>query len=105
MSNIGFRIFPPNRAPKDLVELYRDVPSPNVSDNMSRINGVCAEIRPMHGSTQGASGSGSNPSGFPTVGTIRSSTLSHRVWNTNITSTSLLYPDVSQPASLPEIAF
>jgi RraA family protein len=52
MSNIGFRIFPPNRAPKDLVELFRDVPSPNVSDNMSRINGVCAEIRPMHGSTQ-----------------------------------------------------
>ena len=52
MSNIGFRIFPPNRAPKELVELYRDVPSPNVSDNMNRINGVCAEIRPMHGSTQ-----------------------------------------------------
>jgi RraA family protein len=52
MSNIGFRIFPPNRAPRELVELYRDVPSPNVSDNMNRINGVCAEIRPMHGSTQ-----------------------------------------------------
>ena len=49
MSNIGFRIFPPNRAPKELVELYRDVPSPNVSDNMNRINGVCAAIRPMHG--------------------------------------------------------
>jgi RraA family protein len=52
MSNIGFRIFPPKRAPKELVELFRDVPSPNVSDNMSRINGVCAEIRPMHGLTQ-----------------------------------------------------
>ena len=52
MSNIGFRIFPPNRAPKELVEPFRDVPSPNVSDNMSRINGVCAEIRPMHGLKQ-----------------------------------------------------
>ena len=52
MSDIGFRIFPPKRAPKELVELFRDVPSPNVSDNMSRINGVCSEIRPMHGSTQ-----------------------------------------------------
>ncbi len=52
MSNIGFRIFPPKRAPKELVELFRDVPSPNVSDNMNRINGVCAGIRPMHGPTQ-----------------------------------------------------
>jgi alcohol dehydrogenase class IV len=52
MSNIGFRIFPPKRAPKKLVELFRDVPSPNISDNMSRINGVCAAIRPMHGSRQ-----------------------------------------------------
>jgi RraA family protein len=52
MSNIGFRIFPPKRAPKELVELYRDVPTPNVSDNMNRINGVSAEIRPMHGPAQ-----------------------------------------------------
>jgi len=46
------RIFPPKRAPKELVELYRDVPSPNVRDNMNRINGVCAQIRPMHGSAK-----------------------------------------------------
>jgi RraA family protein len=52
MSNIGFRIFPPKRAPRDVVKLYADFVTPNISDNMNRINGVCAEIRPMHGSTQ-----------------------------------------------------
>jgi RraA family protein len=49
MSNLGFRIFPPKRAPRDVVKLYADFSSPNISDNMNRINGACAEIRPMHG--------------------------------------------------------
>jgi RraA family protein len=49
MSNLGFRIFPPKRAPRGVVKLYADFSSPNISDNMNRINGACAEIRPMHG--------------------------------------------------------
>jgi RraA family protein len=49
MSNLGFRIFPPKRASRDVVKLYADFSSPNISDNMNRINGACAEIRPMHG--------------------------------------------------------
>src|SRR5918995_2714283 len=49
MSNLGFRIFPPKRASRDVVKLYADFSSPNISDNMNRINGACAEICPMHG--------------------------------------------------------
>ena len=49
MSNLGFRIFPPKRAPRGVVKLYADFSSPNISDNMNRINGACGEIRPMHG--------------------------------------------------------
>jgi regulator of RNase E activity RraA len=49
MSNLGFRIFPPKRASRDVVKLYADFSSPNISDNMNRINGACADIRPMHG--------------------------------------------------------
>jgi RraA family protein len=49
MSNLGFRIFPPKRAPREVVKLYSDFSSPNISDNMNRINGASAEIRPMHG--------------------------------------------------------
>lgn len=52
MSNIGFRIFPPRRTSKELVELFRDLPTPNISDNMNRLNGVSAQIRPVHGSAQ-----------------------------------------------------
>jgi hypothetical protein len=48
VSNIGFRIFPPKRAPKELGVLYADLPSPNISDNMNRLNLVCAQIRPVH---------------------------------------------------------
>ena len=49
MSNVGFRIFPPERAPRDVVKLYADFVTPNISDNMNRINGACAAIRPLHG--------------------------------------------------------
>ncbi len=49
MSNVGFRIFPPKRAPREVVKLYADFVTPNISDNMNRINGACAAIRPLHG--------------------------------------------------------
>ncbi len=49
MSNVGFRIFPPKRAPRDVVKLFADFVTPNISDNMNRINGACAAIQPMHG--------------------------------------------------------
>lgn len=49
MSNVGFRIFPPKRAPRDVVKLYADFVTPNISDNMSRMNGLSSEIRPIHG--------------------------------------------------------
>lgn len=49
MSNVGFRIFPPKRAPREVVKLYAGFSTPNISDSMNRLNGACAEIRPMHG--------------------------------------------------------
>lgn len=49
MSDVGFRIFPPKRAPREVVKLYAGFSTPNVSDNMNRLNGACAGIRPMHG--------------------------------------------------------
>lgn len=52
MNNVGFRIFPPLRAPQKLVALYEDVPTPNISDNMNRLNGMCVSIRPMHGTAK-----------------------------------------------------
>ncbi|TCJ20736.1 RraA family protein [Rubrobacter taiwanensis] len=52
MNNLGFRIFPPTRAPEKLVELFRGLPTPNISDNMNRLNGVSGEIRAMHGPEQ-----------------------------------------------------
>ncbi len=48
MSNLGFRIFPPKRAPREVVKLYAGFVTPNVSDNMNRMNGACSAIRPMH---------------------------------------------------------
>ena len=52
MTDVGFRVFPPRRAPKELVEAYRDLPTANISDNMNRLNGVSAGIRPVHGSAK-----------------------------------------------------
>lgn len=52
MNNIGFRIFPSKRTPRVVTDLFRDLPTPNISDNMNRLNGVAAEIRPIHGSGQ-----------------------------------------------------
>jgi regulator of RNase E activity RraA len=49
MSDVGFRIFPPKRAPREVVKLFADFPTPNISDNMSRLSGASGEIRPMHG--------------------------------------------------------
>lgn len=52
MSNIGFRIFPPQRSSRELVELFKDLPTPNISDNMNRLFGAGELIRPVHGSAQ-----------------------------------------------------
>lgn len=52
MSNIGFRIFPARRTPRTLTEMFRDLPTPNISDNMNRLFGAGELIRPVHGSAQ-----------------------------------------------------
>ena len=52
MTDVGFRIFPPRRAPRELIEAYRNLPTANISDNMNRLNGVSAGIRPVHGSAK-----------------------------------------------------
>ena len=52
MSNLGFRIFPPKRSSRELTELFRDLPVPNISDNMNRLFGAGELIRPVHGSAQ-----------------------------------------------------
>ncbi len=52
MTDVGFRIFPPRRAPAELVERYRSFPAANISDNMNRLNGVCADIHAMHGASR-----------------------------------------------------
>ena len=48
MANVGFRIFTKiTRPPKDLVESFRGLATPNIADNMSRFFCVDAAIRPM----------------------------------------------------------
>lgn len=49
MTNYGFRIFPINQRPsKQLVQQYKDVVTPHISDNMSRMDGFSALLRPYH---------------------------------------------------------
>lgn len=49
MSNIGFRILPKKtRISKDLLNQYRSVVTPHISDNMNRIHGISSELRPFH---------------------------------------------------------
>lgn len=48
MANVGFRIFTKiTRPPKDLIEAFRGLATPNIADNMSRFFCVDADIRPM----------------------------------------------------------
>lgn len=49
MNNIGFRIMKIlNRPSKELVEQFRDVVTPHISDNMNRMCAASSEIRPYH---------------------------------------------------------
>lgn len=47
--NIGFRVFPvEKRVEKQIVEKFRNVVTPHISDNMGRIQGAGSELRPYH---------------------------------------------------------
>jgi regulator of RNase E activity RraA len=49
VANIGFRIFPmKNRPRKELVEQFRDVVTPHISDNLNRMHAISSELRPFH---------------------------------------------------------
>ncbi|ADC52301.1 putative dimethylmenaquinone methyltransferase (plasmid) [Alkalihalophilus pseudofirmus OF4] len=49
MTNVGFRILPlENRVSNEMIDEYREFVTPNISDNMNRINGVDASLRPIH---------------------------------------------------------
>jgi RraA family protein len=47
--NIGFRILPiEKRVDKRIVEAYRNVVTPHISDNMNRLQSAGSELRPYH---------------------------------------------------------
>ncbi|MFV2047602.1 RraA family protein [Metabacillus sp. YM-086] len=49
MSNIGFRILPIKRkVDKELVEEFRNVVTPHISDNLNRIHAIGSKLRPYH---------------------------------------------------------
>lgn len=49
MENIGFRILPMNHRPsQDLVDQFRDVVTPHISDNLNRMQAVSSSLRPYH---------------------------------------------------------
>jgi RraA family protein len=49
MKNIGLRIQPvPKRPDAGLVNQYRDVVTPHISDNMNRMHAIAAGLRPFH---------------------------------------------------------
>jgi RraA family protein len=49
VANIGFRVFPlTQRPPAALVEQFRDVVTPHISDNLNRMHAVAAGLRPYH---------------------------------------------------------
>lgn len=53
MENIGFRILPIERRPeKVLLESYRDMATPLLSDNMNRLQGTSSDLRPFHKSAK-----------------------------------------------------
>nr|WP_263324756.1 RraA family protein [Neobacillus sp. Marseille-Q6967] len=50
MTNIGFRILPMTRkVERSLVEQYRNVVTPHISDNLNRIHAIGGNLRPYHG--------------------------------------------------------
>lgn len=49
MENIGFRILPlVHRPEQSLLERYKDVATPLLSDNMNRLHGMSSALRPYH---------------------------------------------------------
>lgn len=49
MSNVGFRILPvTKRVDRKIVEQYRNVVTPHISDNLNRIHAIGAQLRPFH---------------------------------------------------------
>ncbi|QOY38259.1 RraA family protein [Anaerobacillus isosaccharinicus] len=49
MSNVGLRIYTKIERPsRDLVEQFRDLPTPNIADNMGRFSCVDSQIRPFN---------------------------------------------------------
>lgn len=49
MSNIGFRILPiTKRVDKAIIEQYRNVVTPHISDNLNRLHSIGSELRPFH---------------------------------------------------------
>ena len=49
MTNIGFRILSvTKRVDKQLIEQYRNVVTPHISDNLNRIHSIGSELRPYH---------------------------------------------------------
>lgn len=47
--NLGFRVLPiENRVDKELIEKFRHVVTPHISDNMGRMSAAGAELRPFH---------------------------------------------------------
>lgn len=46
---IGFNAYPLNRrVSQEVIEQYKDIPTPHISDNMNRIHGTSAHITPYH---------------------------------------------------------
>lgn len=49
VDNLGFRIFPiQNKVNRQLVEQFRDVVTPHISDNLNRMSAIGAQLRPFH---------------------------------------------------------
>ncbi|MBT2757776.1 RraA family protein [Mesobacillus foraminis] len=49
MSNLGFRILPVSKkVEKQLVEQYRNVVTPHISDNLNRMHAIGTQLRPFH---------------------------------------------------------
>jgi RraA family protein len=49
MNNIGFRVLPiKNRVSKEIIEQYRSVVTPHISDNLNRMHAIGSKLRPYH---------------------------------------------------------
>jgi RraA family protein len=49
MTNIGFRVLPVLKRPsKVVVEQYKQVVTPHISDNVNRMHAICSGLRPYH---------------------------------------------------------